>query len=822
MGNYKIERRELPVLGAGGHYYLTLVDGNGVLVSELHGLATSASGQTKTMGSDLVGDKIKFNEYNQTHPNLDDNGTPYKNINAGWSGYYGKDQASEVIATGDEQTIMDLWNKARAAGEAINAKDIGYSFTGGGENEGNSNSVNKTLLDAMGKEGHDLSWRLTPGDQKNLLDPQHNAPSQDLGLDGYPVISPQTGLKFKGSQRSSSPLILDLDGDGIEIAQLSANAGVSFDLDADGIRTRMAWAGADDGFLALDRDGNGTIDTGRELFGDSTVLANGKKAADGYAALADQDSNKDGQLTALDAQFAQLRVWRDLNQDGVSSATELFTLAQLGITQISLAKTASSQTLADGTRLDGSASFTLRGQTRGYTDAWLAEDTFRSQFTTAVRQSDAARALPQMQGSGAVRSLREAAALSPPLQGLLTQFQQASTRDAQLALVDPLLKAWADTSPLTTVTEWQAAGHAVTYAFYGQDAAGTAVWKDRLAVLEAFNGENYRTLARTGTTAISTASARQALLAESYDALSQSVYGALVVQTRLLPYLNAITLVNNQGDDNTVGPRLDTTPLNALLDARKAADPIKALTDLVELNRYAPHILEGVSFDGIGKLRSWVEALPTDSPARATLAQLNVQLGSATVGTKAADIYIGNNLANTYSGGDGDDIIDGGAGNDHLYGRDGNDTLVGGQGNDALNGGAGNDTLADASTTSNDVFTWGRDMGKDCLTDAGGTDRLDVLAGVTADQLWLSKVDQDLVLSVIGTGDSFTIQRWYASAANQVESIKLADGKTLTANHAQGLVDAMASLAPPPPGQTSLPLGAQPVLANAVAAAWAA
>jgi Ca2+-binding RTX toxin-like protein len=629
-----------------------------------------------------------------------------------------------------------------------------------------------------------------------------------------PIVPGTVHDKFQGSQKSSSPLVFDLDGDGIEITQLSDKSTTLFDLNADGRRTQMAWASPDDAFLALDRDGNGLIDTGKELFGDQTVLANGKKAADGYAAQAELDSNHDGQLDAQDARFADLRLWRDLDQNGISDSSELLTLAQLDITQINLNKTAGTQTLADGTRLDGTATFTQGGQMRTYTDAWLAENPFVSAFTSHTDQSDAISALPQMQGSGAVRDLQGAAAQSAPLQGLLAQFQQAGTRQAQMALMDPLLKAWADTSDLTTVTEWEAAGHNVTYAFYGQDAAGTELWKQRLSVLEAFNGENYHPLAKTGTTAISTASARQALLVQSYDALTQGVYGALVVQTRLKPYLDAIAVRSSDMDVS-----LDASGLNTLLDQRFAADPQAAVTDLVELDRYATPLLTSSEFDGTGKLRTWLDAQPTDSPLLASLADLNVQWGDATVGTKGSDIYIGNSKANRYSGGDGDDLIDGGQGNDKLYGRDGNDTLLGGAGNDTLEGDAGNDRLIDASLTSNDIYVWGRDMGMDTVSDAGGTDRLDIQAGVTADQLWLSRDGDDLTVSLIGTSDSLTVSDWFTGAGHQLESLRLSDGKALAADRVQALIDAMATMSPPVAGQTAIPPG-QTALQQLVSSSW--
>jgi hypothetical protein len=131
------------------------------------------------------------------------------------------------------------------------------------------------------------------------------------------------------------PLALDLDGDGIETTGIDGYAGtVLFDHDADGIRTGTGWLKGDDAFLVLDRNGNGKIDSGRELFGVDTVRSDGRKATDGLDALADLDSNNDGVFDASDAQFADVRLWRDLNQDGVSQANELTTLAENGIVSI--------------------------------------------------------------------------------------------------------------------------------------------------------------------------------------------------------------------------------------------------------------------------------------------------------------------------------------------------------------------------------------------------------------------------------------------------------------------------------------------------------
>ncbi len=126
--------------------------------------------------------------------------------------------------------------------------------------------------------------------------------------------------------RRCEPLTLDLDGDGIETVGASSSNPILFDHDNDGIRTGTGWVAPDDALLMLDRNGNGAIDNGGELFGDSTTLSNGAQAFDGFAALAEMDSNADGVVDAADAQFANLRIWRDLNQDAISQTDELSTL----------------------------------------------------------------------------------------------------------------------------------------------------------------------------------------------------------------------------------------------------------------------------------------------------------------------------------------------------------------------------------------------------------------------------------------------------------------------------------------------------------------
>jgi len=132
------------------------------------------------------------------------------------------------------------------------------------------------------------------------------------------------------------PILLDLKQNGFHLS--GTDPAVSFDIDADGIQDRIAWtkAGEDDAFLCWDRNQNGIIDDGRELFGFATRLLSGDPAVVGYRALAELDrvelgGNGDGKIDSRDRSFGDLCAWVDANRDGESQPSEIFGLAQVGI-----------------------------------------------------------------------------------------------------------------------------------------------------------------------------------------------------------------------------------------------------------------------------------------------------------------------------------------------------------------------------------------------------------------------------------------------------------------------------------------------------------
>jgi serine-aspartate repeat-containing protein C/D/E len=123
-----------------------------------------------------------------------------------------------------------------------------------------------------------------------------------------------------------TPIVIDLDGNGIQTIS-RANSGGSFDLFGNGSAVASGWISGSDGFLAVDKNGNGTIDGISELFGGTAKGA-------GFAQLAAYDSNNDGLVNTSDVGFADLSIWRDVNGNHQTDAGELVSLALAGVSEL--------------------------------------------------------------------------------------------------------------------------------------------------------------------------------------------------------------------------------------------------------------------------------------------------------------------------------------------------------------------------------------------------------------------------------------------------------------------------------------------------------
>lgn len=129
----------------------------------------------------------------------------------------------------------------------------------------------------------------------------------------------------------ATPLVLNFEGGPVEFSPVAA---ATFDISTNGTCTNTAWPTSP--WLALDRDGDGFIRSGAELFGSATAMSTGGFAEQGFAALAELDSNFDGKISAEDERFAELVVWSDLDEDRIGAYGELMPLAQTQVVSIDL------------------------------------------------------------------------------------------------------------------------------------------------------------------------------------------------------------------------------------------------------------------------------------------------------------------------------------------------------------------------------------------------------------------------------------------------------------------------------------------------------
>lgn len=216
--------------------------------------------------------------------------------------------------------------------------------------------------------------------------------------------------KVTTASSTSSPIALDLDGNGVDT--VGVRNGAYFDHVGDGFAELTGWIGGRDGLLVHDLNGNGRVDNGAELFGNETRLSSGSKAANGFEALRALDSNSDGRVDASDTAFGNLKVWVDSDYDGYSQVSELVSLQDAGVVSIATAYIDSDVVDAQGNAHRQIGTFTRSdGATAAAHDVWFAVDHTHSLAETLTDVAADIARLPDLAGYGTVHDLRQAIAL---------------------------------------------------------------------------------------------------------------------------------------------------------------------------------------------------------------------------------------------------------------------------------------------------------------------------------------------------------------------------------------------------------------------------
>ncbi|WP_269439351.1 beta strand repeat-containing protein, partial [Ralstonia pseudosolanacearum] len=609
------------------------------------------------------------------------------------------------------------------------------------------------------------------------------------------------------------PLVLDLDGDGIETTTTRDGTVILFDHDGDGVKTGTGWVKPDDGWLVLDRNGNGAIDSGRELFGVDTLKSNGQFATDGFDALRDVDADKDGKIDASDSVFANLRIWRDLNQDGISQTNELTTLSANNIVSIGVNSTAVRTDLGNGNVQTAAGTFNRSNGTTGATGETngaaanldLLVNTFYRQFTDHIPLTDSAKALPTLRGSGRARDLNEAISLSNDLGNWVQTYTQQTSRQAQIGQLDGFIEKWADTADMKSLKAQAdalaASGVKLTYNLAGL-TAGTAAYDDfvrKLGIVERFMGFTYGGAngqarftpldATSGGVTVTLAAEQIASIALAYDRFKTDIYESLLLQTRLKDYYESIVVTTTHGL-----PIFSFSEVQKSFESAIKLSPQQGLVDLIEfMSAFGDKKLNMLGWNATQFLIAQLNATPDLVAFTEELSSWTVRLAAATehnlTGTSRPDLLVGTNTADYLYGRDSNDVLTAKGGNDYLYGDAGNDTLDGGTGNDYLNGNEGSDTY---------VFNsgWGQDTIYNYDISPGRSDVITFGDGIATSDIVATRSGDDLILSLRNSSDRVTVQSYFYSDATgpyRIDEVHFADGTSWDVAAVKALVQVPTS-----------------------------
>ncbi|MFG5382767.1 cadherin-like domain-containing protein, partial [Yoonia sp. R2-816] len=553
------------------------------------------------------------------------------------------------------------------------------------------------------------------------------------------ILSPVSDLLtlpfefFGGLMNHVSPLVLDLDGDGVELTH-TYDENVYFDIDADGFAERVGWVGPDDGQLAMDWNGNGTIDDITELYGDDQMPA--------FDKLRLHDTNLDGVIDVNDDDFDEFLVWRDLNMDGISQAEELSSLTDHDIVSISLDESEEDYYVNENYVSSSSTYQKAGGETFEVVDAHYLNDNINTWYKGAESQVFGSQVeikleallLPQSRGYGSLASMHLALSDDPVLSLMMTTLATMPVEYLNEApgLVEDILLQWAgvfDNDPDAR-----------------SEGLGSNIDARKVDFLEEFGGVTWLQRGATPDVGVNASLGIQKAFSMIHGVMTQrflvqgplkeifpdATYEFASDQLLLNATLDVITQLATSYSAGLTEEQARTFWLQLADILILNADELN--TDTATINTTLSQLAGEELFVGEKTITADDGVIYTGSDGEAEILSIATRVGTDQAdvisgggggefifGEDGDDTLLGNNGHDFLSGGDGDDRLEGGGDNDRLEGGSGNDVLDGGADRDILRGEEGEDQLFGGA--GNDNISGGD--GADTIDGGEGTDQLD-------------------------------------------------------------------------------------------------
>ncbi|WP_430885365.1 calcium-binding protein [Fusibacter sp. JL216-2] len=576
------------------------------------------------------------------------------------------------------------------------------------------------------------------------------------------VVERDVTKKYKSAETVQTPIILDLNGDGIQTT--SINNIAYFDHQDDGFKEKTGWLSREDGLLVRDIDGNGLIESGRELFGNNTYLENGSKASDGFEALAALDKNGDGVIDSGDENFGELKIWKDANGDGNSQENELHKLSEFDIIRLNLQNTLKNETDENGNILFMKGTYVKTdGSIHEMSDYKFKANMFDT-VSTSEKEYDAFEDLPNLSGVSHVVSLHEAMNDDDELLEKVEAFVKKPSRSNVNEKLQEIFFRWMG------VNEIDPNSRACPYGHY-MDAR-------KVKVLELVLNDKYVNVYNQSTVRPEAAK----LLISAYDSIFDVFKSRMIQEGPLKDILNTINFTHSDTERRRA---YDFEETGDYLTQMMETDPEKAYVKLQLLGEFASQhdiLMDSAYIELVDALIEYDYCFGDlfDEPViymKQVLYNGDIREGSPQNdeinGTVDRDFLFGYNGDDILSGNDGNDILDGGTGSDKLYGGSGDDEIIGGSGNDHLEGHYGSDT-----------YKFNLGDGMDTILENGvkGLNTKDKIVfgeGITPESLVLKKSSNDLIIKIKGYEDQICVKNYYSTSDSyryKIEALEFSDG----------------------------------------------